>query len=198
MLYLIHMIAYISGTNKLKTDRTLVIDVGGVGYEIYCLPIVLEKAKIGSPLELYTYQHVREEAIELYGFVGLAERDFFRLLISVSGIGPKSALAVMSLASVPELKRAIVHDDASLLTKVSGIGTKTAERIVVELKDKLGDETVEAGQLSGASFDHQAIDAMTTLGYSPKEAREALRQVDPTIESVQDRVKAALKHMGRK
>ncbi|MFH1207481.1 MAG: Holliday junction branch migration protein RuvA [Patescibacteria group bacterium] len=192
------MIAYISGIIKLKTEKAVVIDVTGVGYEIFCLPLVLEKVKIGSPLELYTYQHVREEAIELYGFTGLAERDFFRLLLSVSGIGPKSALAVMSLATVPELKRAIVQGDASLLTKVSGIGTKTAERIVVELKDKLGDETVEAGQLSGAAFDHHAIDAMTTLGYSAREAREALRQVDPSVESVKDRVKAALKHMGRK
>ncbi|MFA5051724.1 MAG: Holliday junction branch migration protein RuvA [Patescibacteria group bacterium] len=192
------MIASISGTVKQKTEKSLIADVGGVGYEMYCLPLTLEKAKVGTPIELLTYLHVREEAMELYGFSSLAEREFFRLLLSVSGIGPKTALAVMSLASISDLKRAIVHDDASMLIKVSGIGTKTAERLVVELKDKLGDETVEAGQSSGAAFDHQAIDAMTALGYSAREAREALRQVDSSVESASDRVKAALKHLGRK
>lgn len=191
------MIASISGTIQHTTDKSVVVDVGGVGYEVFCLPLTLAKTKVGSQIELLTYLHIREEVMELYGFASQAERNFFKLLLSVSGIGPKSALAVMSLATIADLKRAIVHDDASLLTKVSGIGTKTAERIVVELKDKLGDESAEAGQGSSASSDHQAIDAMTALGYSAKEAREALKQVDASVESVKDRVKAALKHIGR-
>jgi len=193
------MIAYVSGTIKIKTGRSVVVDVNGVGYEIFATPLFLEKAKPGQTIEFYTHLYVREDIMELYGFLSEGELNFFKKLISVSGVGPKSALTIMSLASVSDLQKAIIHEDASLLTKVSGIGEKTAKRLIIELKNKL-----EAGDISESAAknstvgDSQAIDGLIGLGYSAKEAREALRTVDKNINNVKDRIKAALKSLGKK
>lgn len=193
------MIASISGTIQVRNERSLVVGVQGIGYEIYATPLVLEKVKVGQDITLQTHLHVREDIMELYGFLASEELRFFRMLLQVSGIGPKSALAVMSLASVVDLKRAISRGDASLLTKVSGIGTKTAERLIVELKDKLDTiEEVTPGSLADNLGDHQAIDGLVALGYTQREAREALRQVDQDIVEVKDRIRAALKLLGKK
>lgn len=193
------MIASISGTILVRNERSLIVGVQGIGYEIYATPLVLEKVKVGQEITLQTHLHVREDVMELYGFLASEELRFFRMLLQVSGIGPKSALAVMSLASVADLKRAISRGDASLLTKVSGIGTKTAERLIVELKDKLDSiEQVTPGSLADNLGDHQAIDGLVTLGYTQREAREALRQVDKDVSEVKDRIRAALKLLGKK
>jgi holliday junction DNA helicase RuvA len=192
------MISFISGTIKSKNEKNLVLEAHELGYDIYVPAPLLEKTKIGSHLELYTHLHVREDAIELYGFATAAELSFFKQLIGVSGVGPKSAVGILSLTSVSDLKKAISHGDASLLTKVSGIGKKTAERLIVELKSKVDalDEGTEAGGLENIG-DNQAIDGLVGLGYSIREAREALQLVDKSIGSVKDRIRAALKLLGK-
>lgn len=193
------MIAFVSGTIKVKTGRSVLVDVNGVGYEVFTTPLFLEKAKENQEVELYTHLYVREDIMELYGFPSVGELNFFKKLIGVSGVGPKSALTIMSLASVSDLQRAIVQEDASLLTKVSGIGEKTAKRLIVELKNKL-----EAGDIGESATgteptgDSQAIDGLISLGYSVKEAREALRMVDKDIVNIKDRIKAALKLQGKR
>ncbi|MBI5037591.1 MAG: Holliday junction branch migration protein RuvA [Candidatus Kerfeldbacteria bacterium] len=189
------MIALLTGTVREKTAKTLTLVAGAVGYEIYCLAVLLEKTRIGDEMTLYTHQYVREDALELYGFATSAERSFFRLLISVTGVGPKSALTVMSLTTLDELEAAIIQGDAALLTKVSGIGTKTASRIIVDLKGKIASGS-DAG--SRSSVDGDAIDALVGLGYSVREAREVLKHVaDPKLSSGQ-KVQAALKLLGTK
>jgi len=192
------MIAFISGTIKAKTGRSIVVDVSGVGYEVFTTPLFLEKAKENQEVELYTHLYVREDIMELYGFPSVGELNFFKKLIGVSGVGPKSALTIMSLASVSDLQRAIVQEDASLLTKVSGIGEKTAKRLIVELKSKLeAGDIGESAAKAGPVGDSQAIDGLVGLGYSAKEAREALRMVDKDVVNVKDRLKAALKLLGK-
>lgn len=189
------MIAHIRGTIFFRASRYLIIDVGGVGYKV---TVSLETLKTlpqkNETCELFTYVHVRENALELYGFGTLAELEFFEMLISISGIGPKSALGILSVAPIDSLKRAIGSGDIVHLTKVSGIGKRTAEKIIVELRDKL------AGGASAYTSEGEAevIDALATLGYTMKEAREALQKVSPTTMMVDARLKEALKILGGK
>ncbi len=192
------MIASLTGIVQSKTEKSIIIEVAGVGYEVFTPQFFLEKIKISSTTTVYTHLHIREEAMELYGFPTSEALAFFKLLINVNGVGPKSAVAVLSLASVSDLKKAISHGDASLLMKVSGIGKKIAERLIVELKTKVDvlDNTVEATAVENLG-DNQAIDGLVHLGYSVREAREALRAVDPELTVVKDRVKAALKILGK-
>lgn len=192
------MIATLSGTIKQKTEKSVTIEVAGVGYEVFSPLPLLERAKVGERAQLYTHLHVREDAMELYGFATQEELEFFKQLISVSGVGPKSAVAILSLTSVADLKKAISHGDASLLTKVSGIGKKTAERLIVELKSKVDvlGESAGSGGLENLG-DNQAIDGLVGLGYSVREAREALQQVDKGVTAVKDRIKAALRLLGK-
>lgn len=192
------MIASLNGKILSKSEKSIVLDVGGVGFDIFVPLVILEKMKIGSILTLHTHLHVREDAMELYGFGNVEELNFFKLLISVSGVGPKSALGILSLTSVNDLKKAISHGDATLLTKVSGIGKKTAERLIVDLKNKV--DALDDGTVTGGIEylgDSQAIDGLVHLGYSIREAREALQAVDSQVTSVKDRIRAALKLLGR-
>lgn len=192
------MISQITGKIIKISDKSLTVDVSGVGYEINTNALVLEKAKVGELKTFFTFLYVREDIMELFGFQEANELSFFKKLISVSGVGPKSALTIMSLASVSELQQGIRQGDASLLTKVSGIGKKTAERLIVELKNKidLGDLTDDESGHLGVN-DGQVIDGLVALGYTTREAREAAKLVDKDIDSVKDRVKAALKSMGQ-
>lgn len=193
------MISQITGKIIKISEKSLTIDVHGVGYEINANALVLEKAKLGDLKTFFTFLYVREDIMELFGFQDDKELNFFKKLISVSGVGPKSALTILSLASVDELQNGIRQGDASLLTKVSGIGKKTAERLIVELKNKI-EYTDVAGEDTGGYnvSDGQVIDGLVGLGYTVKEAREAARLVDKDIDNVKDRVKAALKSMGQK
>ena len=193
------MISFISGKVKVKTEKSVIVDVQGVGYEVFTTPTLLEKIRGGSEVSLYTHLYIREEVMELYGFALREELEFFREMISVSGVGPKSALGILTLSSIADLKKAIANEDASLLTKVSGIGKKTAERLIVELKNKISLQDITSDSKStGISSDSQAIDALVNLGYSIREAREALRQTDKDIDNIRDRIKAALKLLGKK
>lgn len=189
------MIALLEGTIVLKGEKFVVVSVGGVGYRVFSSPDILTKIpEKGASVKLWTHQYVREDAVELYGFLHYAELELFETLISISGIGPRGALGVLGVAPVDTLKRAIAAGDTSYLTRVSGIGRKTAEKIVLELKEKMAGKgvNVEAPELKEEA---DALDALVHLGYTQKEARDALTSVPQTTASAEERVKAALKKL---
>lgn len=194
------MIGSIEGTVGALRGNHLIVKVGlpgegGIGYKVAVLKEMLARTKKGAVVSLWTHLAVREDALDLYGFVHEEELRFFELLLTVSGIGPKSALAILDIASVETLQSAIAAGNAGYLTTVSGIGKKTAEKIVLELKDKVGDEVRGAtGALKG---DQEALEAMRSLGYSASEARDALRKVPAEVESGSARLREALKLLGK-
>jgi len=189
------MISLLQGKIELKTDKFVVIGIDGVGYKAFCSAPVLKKlGKQGDKIKLFIHSYVRENLFDLYGFPSFEELEFFELLISVSGIGPKAAMSVMMLASVKTLKEAIASGQKSLLTKVSGIGQRTAERIILELKNKISAPVAGIQQLSA---DTQVIDALVSLGYTSHQACKALEQVSAKIKSVEERIKEALKILGK-
>jgi len=167
-----------------------VLDVGGVGYLVAATPTVLRKAAGAATLTVETYLHVREDALQLYGFADREERELFVQLLSVSGIGPKVALAIVSGSPPAELRRAIALDDTARFEAIPGIGRKTAQRVVLELKEKLGAGVPEA---TGAPAPHLvARDALVELGYSLVDAERALADVDPDL-APEERVRLALR-----
>ncbi|QQG52653.1 MAG: Holliday junction branch migration protein RuvA [Candidatus Falkowbacteria bacterium] len=190
------MISYLRGTIISKSTSYFILDVRDIGYAIFAGENFLNEIKTGESLEVFTHHHVREEASDLYGFKSLEELDLFEMLISVSGVGPKSALGVLAIATAGDIKESIVRGDAELLTKVSGIGRKTAERLVLELKGKImkiapSSKLGVGGPLSSSD----ELDALMSLGYSLSEARAALGSVDPELKDTSARVKQALKIM---
>ncbi|MFA6006586.1 MAG: Holliday junction branch migration protein RuvA [Candidatus Paceibacterota bacterium] len=195
------MIAQIEGTVLNIEEKAAVISLGGLGLRVFCLPetlATLQSAKdLGEPARLFTYLVVREDALDLYGFLTTDERALFELIISISGIGPKKALAVLSAAPATTLKRAVLSNDASYLTKVSGIGKKIADKIVLELKDKI---TSLGGDLADSPLmneDRDALSALIALGYAHTEAREALQKVPADVTGLNKRIKEALKQIGK-
>ena len=191
------MITLLEGTIEFKSEKFTVVNVNGVGYKVFASINTLAKIpEKSASVKLWTHQHVREDALELYGFLHFAELELFEMLISVSGVGPKSALGVLAIAPADTLKKAIAAGDSSYLTRVSGIGRKTAERIVIELKEKMAGRgvLVSAPELKEEA---DAIDALVALGYSPREAREALSHVSSDTAGVEKRVKEALKKIGK-
>lgn len=191
------MIGALAGTIREVEADGLILDVQGVGYRVAVLPSLLAEAKAGVPLSLMTHLHVREDDLALYGFTTRAELAFFRMLIEVPGVGPKSAMSVLAMAPVEILVRAISGGDASLLTKVSGIGRKTAERIVVELKTRLEREhPALAGQ--GAVPHADVVETLVALGYTLGQAREAVRSLPKDISDAGEGVKAALQALGQR
>lgn len=189
------MIASITGTITAKGDRFLVVETGGIGYQVYATLSTLGTFKEGSETRLFTYHHVSETANDLYGFMTMEEVGFFDALLGISGIGPKTALNVMSVSRLEELKNAIRNNDATILTKVSGIGRKTAERIVLELAGKL--ELVAGSVEAVSGEDGTVVDALVSLGYTRQDARDAVRNIPATVTGVSERVRAALKNLGR-
>jgi Holliday junction DNA helicase RuvA len=184
------MISRLRGTPLGRTPDGLVVDVGGVGYLVNATASVFRRAEGASELTVETYLHVREDALQLYGFADAAERSLFVQLLGVSGIGPKVALAVVSSASPDELQRAIAVRDSARFQAIPGIGKKTAERIVLELEGSLAQAVSSAD--SGAPRELVARDALVELGYSLVEAEQALAAVDPDL-SVEERVREALR-----
>lgn len=192
MCYIIFMIGSIKGKIILKTEKFLILETGGVGYKINVSPEVLSKTKkLGDEITLWTHTHVREDALGLYGFLERSELEFFEMLINVSSIGPRSALAILGIASIETLRKAIGTSDTSYLTKISGIGKKTAERIVIELRDKMGTELGEKS-LQG---ELDALEALKSLGYSQNEAREVLKKVPPEA-NTNAKIREALRILG--
>ena len=184
------MISRLRGAPAGRTADGLVLDVGGVGYLVYATPTVLRRAESAPELTVETYLHVREDALQLYGFADPAERSLFVQLLGVSGIGPKVALAVVSSASPDELQRAIALRDSARFQVIPGIGKKTAERIVLELEGSISDAAPVTER--GAPRELVARDALVELGYSLVEAEQALAGVDPEL-PVEERVREALR-----
>lgn len=190
------MIGQLTGKIAFTDSRSIILDVNGVGYKVFISTDTLSKVKADkSVLTFWTHLVVREDALDLYGFLARNELDFFGLLISVSGVGPRGALSILSLAPPGTLKQAIASGNTAYLTQVSGIGRKIAEKIVLELRDKIG--VIES---EGTNLDQEAeaIMAMEALGYSSREAREALRQIPADITDTGDKVKRALKNLSTK
>lgn len=188
------MIGHISGEILEKDERTAIISVGGVGFIVSSTPIVLAQMEIGGVISLWTHLAVREDALDLYGFLGKDELTLFRLLIGISGIGPKSALNILSLADIKTISRAIAGNDSSYLTKVSGIGKKLAEKIVLELRDKIGNLKEEAVPHA----ESEALLALEALGYTPRDTREIVRSLARESTSSQEIIRKALQSLGGK
>lgn len=192
------MISFVEGKIEFKGEKYVIINVGGVGYKIFAGIETLRKIpEKNADVKLWTHMHVREDAMDLYGFLYPAELELFETLIGISGIGPRTALAILAMGSVDNLRRAIASGDSSYLTRVSGIGKKTAERVVMELKDKMAGRgvTVEAPELRE---EVDALDALIALGYSQREARDALAHIPAgDTMNAEKRIKEALKKIGK-
>jgi Holliday junction DNA helicase RuvA len=186
------MIARLRGTPVGSTPEGLVLDVGGVGYLVAATPSVLRTVDGVKEMVVETYLHVREDAMQLYGFADRAERELFIQLLTVNGIGPKVALAIVSGSPAEELRRAIVREDTARFQAIPGIGKKTAERIVLELKEKIGAGVVELMTTPSGDAHVVARDALVELGYTLVDAERALADTDPSLPP-EDRVRLALK-----
>lgn len=190
------MIAHIKGTISEKFGNTLIVDVNGVGYEIMVPTPDFEAALLNEEKKFFTYHAVRENAEELYGFSSLVAKKIFELLISVQGIGPKAGIAILSLAEAEEVRNAIANADAAFISKASGVGKKSAERVIVDLRDKVGAPShygaTEAKIVKANKENDEALDALIALGFPLKEAMAALENVDASL-SVEERIKMALK-----
>ena len=181
------MIGYIRGKIIDQDLKSVILDVSGVGYKIFTNTATLERTS-EKETSFWTYLAVRENALDLYGFQSKEELSFFELLLTVSGIGPKSALGILNIASIQNLRSAIATGDTTHLTKVSGIGKKNAEKIVIELRDKI--EEMESD--SSLSQDIDALEALKSLGYGEREAREALKKVSDE-KNTGEKIKKAMK-----
>lgn len=197
------MIGYVKGNLVEADGDCVVIENSNVGYNILVPQSVMEKLPpTGSVIKLYTYMHVREDAILLFGFLSRDELEVFKLLLSVSGVGPKGALGILSVLSCSELRLAVHSMDAGKISKAPGIGSKTAQRIIIDLKDKLHlEDAWETEEKSTASpsenrVEKEAVEALTALGYSASEALSAVKQVTITDKmSVEECLKLSLKYL---
>lgn len=192
------MISFLRGKILRRSLNFVILDVRDIGYKVFVNSAALSEVAEGQQAEFYIHQHVKEDALDLYGFRNLDELEMFELLLSISGVGPKSALGVLVVGKVGDIKESIARGDSSLLTKVSGIGKKTAERIVLELREKVGKMAV-GSQIGidgvGISASSDEIDALMSLGYSLQQAREALQKVDHSIVDSGKRIKEALRNI---
>ena len=185
------MIASLSGTIRHKGLHHLVVDISGIGYKVFVTTDTALDRNSGDSVFLWTHLAVRETALDLFGFPEREELETFELLITISGIGPKTALGILNVASPSMLRQAVASEDTSYLTKVSGIGKKNAEKIVLELRDKLA--VSKDDKRTDLRSEGDALEALVSLGYSEREARNALKQVPKKIEGAAERVKQALK-----
>jgi len=196
------MIAQLTGTLVSKKKNKIIVDVSGIGYEVnVSLSAFTELAAENSKIKILTYQHFRENGAELFGFVSEFEKELFLLLIGVPGIGPKTAMEILSNTSLAGFKRAIIAKDVKTISSIKGIGKKTAEKLIFQLKDKIREFYIpDSGMpVSGVSFD-EAIEALRTLGFTYIQAKESVDNVVGTMHansSTQDVVREALKKLGR-
>ncbi len=186
------MIAYIKGVILEKTERSAIVLTNGVGYEVFLSLRDLQKVEKSSQQEFFIYSYIRQDSFDLYGFQNLSAIDLFKKLLLVSGVGPKSAINILGLAEVDDLKKAITSGDPSFFQKVSGVGKKTAERIVVELKEKfINDISNIAGPIGG---DRQVIEALLSLGYKEKEAMEMVKKLQGDEIDLSAKIKKVLQN----
>lgn len=191
------MIAHLDGVVAEKFGSSIIVDVNGVGYEVALTSVDYDSAVVGEKKKFYTYHSVRENAEELFGFSSLAAKKLFELLISVNGVGPKAGMSILSLAPAEEVRNAIANADTAFVSKAAGVGKKSAERVIVDLRDKVGlPSHIGATEIVGAKNDDEpdeALDALIALGFPLKEATAALSKIDKNL-SVEERVRLALKN----
>jgi Holliday junction DNA helicase RuvA len=184
------MIYFLEGTVGQVGENYIILTNSGVGYQVFVNEFFLAQAKVGQSIKVFTSFHLSEESARLYGFNTEEELSFFNKLNNIPNIGPKSAMNILSAIKLPDLRRAILDGDEEALNKISGIGKKTASRIIIEMRDKI--KTID--KISGGSGDDAAvIDGLVSLGYNLRQAREAVRKISPNIAGTSARLKAALK-----
>ncbi|HEX7368570.1 MAG TPA: Holliday junction branch migration protein RuvA [Candidatus Saccharimonadales bacterium] len=190
------MIATLSGVVSEKLREAVVLDVQGVGYGLSVTAEDFGRLEPGKPARLYIYEHVREQAYDLYGFISLDTKLLFEQLLGVKNVGPKVALAVLDIGTAPAVRGAIAAGDVKLLQSAKGVGKRAAEQIVVELRDKVGLAATETAEgvvgRPGINTQDEAVEALISLGYSPQDATLALKDIDASL-PVEERVKLALK-----
>lgn len=184
------MIARITGKIVEREAKAVVVEAAGLGYRVAVGSEVLSRLSVGEEVSLRTYHHFTEGGQDLYGFVDQAEQEYFELLLSVPSVGPRTARNVLDIAPPKVLAQAVATQDITLLTKVSGVGKKTAERILVELKGKLGKKQV-AGP--AGSIRHETVEALISIGFTPTQARQVVGKLPKAVKTVEEAVKAALK-----
>lgn len=189
------MIAHIDGKIAEKFAGSVIVDVAGVGYEVSVPAIEFDRAVLGEEIKFYTYHHITDRSQELFGFSSLAAKKLFELLITVQGVGPKAAVAILSLGESEEVRNAIACEDAKFIQKASGVGPKAASRVILDLKDKVGLATsfvrTESTPITNAVAD-EALEALIALGYNLADASKALEGVSNEF-STSERVREALK-----
>lgn len=188
------MIAHVSGVVAEKVGNSVIVDVHDIGYEVQVAAGDFDRALLGEPVKFYTYHHIREQSQELFGFSSLAAKKLFELLITVQGVGPKAALSILSIADSEAVRNAIANGDSGFVSKASGVGKKIAERVVVDLSDKVGlaVTVAHASGISTTPVGDEALEALMALGYSLNDAQVALENVPKDI-STAERVRAALR-----
>lgn len=199
------MIAFVSGILEMKLNAYIVINVGGVGYKVFMSESAIDTlGNIGDKVKVYTHQHVREDDISLYGFITMEELNMFELLISVSGVGAKSALSILANVDPSKFALAVITNDTSKLVKIPGVGAKTAARIVLELKDKLKNQDIvdKKQSTNHKSTENEeeleeAISALQVLGYNRRDIEKAFDKIDLNNLSLEDMIKQGLKYLSR-
>ncbi|MBI4133050.1 Holliday junction branch migration protein RuvA [Candidatus Uhrbacteria bacterium] len=184
------MIAYVKGIVHEKTEGGVIVENNDLGFEVAVSVPLWRKLKTGDVVQLFTHEYIREDSRELYGFATPGELRFFRKLISISGVGPKIALHVLSLGTLRDIEAAVTTGNVAYLTAIPGIGAKTAQKIVIELKGRL--------DLAESPGGNETLEALQSLGYTQMQAREALRRISPDVTDVGERVRAALKVLGQR
>jgi Holliday junction DNA helicase RuvA len=193
------MISYVRGVLDHKEPNRVIIDVNGIGYEVFVpLSTYQELPAVGGQVKLYTYHHIREDAVHLYGFLSSEEKEIFELVLSISGVGAKIALSILSFMSVDEFRRAVAQSDMKTLTKIPGIGKKSAERMVLELKDKIGKIHIDERMLRLLEVEssNDAVSALLNLGASQSAAEYAVYRAERLLgkeAKIEDLVTQALK-----
>ena len=195
------MISYIKGLLEIKAKDYVVVDVGGIGYKIFMSDTSINELEKGKEVKIFTYMRVREDDISLYGFLNNEELVTFELLISVGGVGAKSAIAILSHITPSKFALAVISNDVGALKKLPGIGAKTAARIILELKDKMKtEEAIENTENEEIKLDNKAgdaLEALCVLGYTRKDVEKALSKIDTNKLTVEEIIKQGLKVLGR-
>lgn len=191
------MIGSLKGKVELRDGTGLIIDVNGVGYKVTATADVLKNASVGSQVKVFTYTYVREDVLELFGFSSPEDLKLFERIIAISGIGPRTAINIFSIGSRESIIGAIVKGDVDFFTAVPRLGRKNAQKLIIELRGKLGsiEDLDLSAEVDGES--NEVISALKTFGFSVKEASEALKNIDKKVESVEEKIRLALKHLGK-
>lgn len=191
--YFVYMIARISGVVAEREDKALIVDVHGVGYRVFVTATLRDKSHLGSEITLIIYDHRTDSDAVLFGFEHVRDREYFELLLQVPSIGPKTAMGILDAAPIPVLSQAVLTGDMQLLTSLSGVGKRTAERIVVELKGKLG-ELTDGIAVAVGPVHQDTVDALVAIGFTVSQAKQAVAKLPQDVATVEEAVKAVLKH----